>query len=355
MQRCRLARARRLTTLVLVALAATSARADGSDDWSRWAPAMGLFFDILGQKAEGTSSTGPVLGPPLSPFDTEQDAFAPGNGCLRQSLASPGPPPVFVYSRDGTLCATSRQNASTILPTDNGSDTSIVPIVGTTLEVMSPSLVGDHLLRPRVFLHGDVSAGFSYERNLAGVGNPGQFKLPPDLTFTSDPNFVDLEELTIQGQGSRTRMQVDRWLFGGGVGVAFSAELFQRRFRIKPSFEYQREKVEFIGTVHRAVKLRNPSGANNLDQFRFITLTDSTEESYDGIGPGLELEVDASRLGPFISSVFLMARGYYLMGDLDVSMTQTNQFGETATWTAKLDPWAWRTGVGFRIRWSPEE
>ena len=53
-------------------------------------------------------------------------------------------------------------------------------------------------------------------------------------------------------------------------------------------------------------------------------------------------------------SVFLMGRGYYIQGDLDFSFTDTNEFGETASWTAELDPWTWRSGVGVRFRWVPE-
>jgi hypothetical protein len=325
--------------------------AEGPDEADHWAPSFALFFDVLGQKAHGGVTTGPVLGPPLSPNDPEEDAFADGTGCLRRTGPAGGP---FTFRRDGTLCASGRANNTKILPDDEGHDTSIVPLVGASLELMTPSLLGEAFLRPRLFAHVDVSAAFAYERNLAGVESPKDFAIPEGLNFTStNPSQENIEELAIVGQGSRTHMQVDRWVYSGGAGIAFSADLFDRRIRIKPSIEYLREDIEYNGVVHRAVKRRTPTGVD-LSSFYLLSMTQFRDESYDGIGPGLELEVDAARLGPFVSSVFFMGRGYYLFGEFDIKMTQTNQFNETATWTVDLDRWAWRSGVGFRVRWSPE-
>ena len=45
----------------------------------------------------------------------------------------------------------------------------------------------------------------------------------------------------------------------------------------------------------------------------------------------------------------------FWFGDLDTTLTAANEFGETATWTFEPDSWVWRSGVGFRLRWSPEE
>ena len=44
-----------------------------------------------------------------------------------------------------------------------------------------------------------------------------------------------------------------------------------------------------------------------------------------------------------------MGRGYHLFGDLSTTFSQTNEFGETATWTFEPDRWVWRSGVGFRL------
>jgi hypothetical protein len=348
-------------TILLVVLVGPAVGAAERDESSHWAPSFALFFDVIGQKASGTAKSGSVLGPPLEPYDQEQDAFAAGNGCLRATGTFPGP---YVYDRDGTLCESGRETqlrtlglpANKLLPDDAGHDTSIAPLVGGSLELMTPSLLGEHLLRPRLFAHADVAAAFAYERNLAGVEGPGEFALPKGLVIPRgfDPHDALVDEIAIQGQGSRTRMQVERWIYSGGIGLALTTEFLDRRIRIKPSFEYLREEIEYLAVVRRAVQLRRPPGAVDLSGFRLVSLNDTDRETYDGIGPGLELEVDAARLGPFVSSVFVLGRGYYLYGDFDIKMSATNEFGETATWTADLERWAWRGGVGIRFRWEPE-
>ena len=46
----------------------------------------------------------------------------------------------------------------------------------------------------------------------------------------------------MNGQGSRAKLQVRRWVFGAGAGVAFTASVFDRTLRLKPSIEYFRRK-----------------------------------------------------------------------------------------------------------------
>jgi hypothetical protein len=220
---------------------------------------------------------------------------------------------------------------------------------------MTPRLL-DEWLRPRVFVHGEGAAAFSFERNVAGLEGPDEFALPvlPPETDTT-PAFGLVEELSIVGQGTRTRMQVKRAVWSAGTGIALSFDWLGRRIRVKPSFEYLRQQMDLIGVVHRAVKLQSPTvSVLDLSGFRLISLTQQEQRSYDGIGPGLELEADAARLGPFVSSVYVMGRGYKLLGDLDTTLSATNEFGETATWEFEPDSWVWRAGVGFRFRWLPD-
>ena len=60
------------------------------------------------------------------------------------------------------------------------------------------------------------------------------------------------------------------------------------------------------------------------------------------------------RMGPFLLSIYAAGRGYHFLGDLDDTLTATNEFGETATWTFEKESWAWRGGVGLRFRLIPE-
>lgn len=321
-----------------VAVATAATASEPRDESQRWVPSFGLFFDALGQKLDGAVTTGRVLGPPLSL-----------GGCERSTIDGP------TGTRTPGLCPTARANPTQILPDDEGDDTSVAPLVGASLELMTPSPF-DGWLRPRLFLHGDGAAAFSFERNVAGVEGPGEFALPPGI-FINNPQDVrqDIQELAIGGQGSRARIQVRRFVWSGGAGIAFSFDWLGRRIRVKPSFEYLHQEMDLIGVVQRAVKLEAPFvSAVDLSGFRQLSLTQKEQRSYDGIGPGLELEVDAARLGPFLSSVYLMGRGYHLLGDLETTLSATNEFGETATWTFRPDRWVWRGGVGFRFRWLPE-
>ncbi len=49
-----------------------------------------------------------------------------------------------------------------------------------------------------------------------------------------------------------------------------------------------------------------------------------------------------------------MGRAIRLTGDLDETLTATNEFGETASWTFEPDRYVYRAGLGFRLRWLPE-
>jgi hypothetical protein len=310
------------------ALASAARAAEPIDEESRWVPSFGVNFDILGQKADGYVTTGPVLGPPLPA------------GCVND------PDPTT------PLFCSERPNPGKLMADSASGDTSVSPMVGGSLELMTPALF-DAILRPRLFARGEFAYAFSFERNLAGQESPGEFAAPIDTSQIVN----DIEELSVKGQGSRTRMQVKPVVLSAGLGVALSFDLFERRIRLKPSVEYLHYQMDLIGVVHRAVKLRHPATKNVLlpSDFRLISLTQFEQRSYDGIGPGLELEADATRLGPFVSSVYIMGRGYHLLGDLDTTLATTNEFGETATWTIEPDSWVWRTGVGVRMRWSPEE
>ena len=344
-------------------------------DHDHWVPSFAVFFDFTGQKAKGSVESGDVLGPPLDPRDDDLDEQLDGNGCLVGTLdpspPAPGPPfpEEFVFtprSRSNALCPTNRDNPVKIQPDDSGSDTAVAPLVGGSLELMTPSPL-DGFLYPRLFVHADYAAAFAFERNLAGTGSPGRFQGPEFFPATNN----DVEELAIRGQGTRTRWQLNRDIWSAGGGIALTTNWFQRTIRIKPSLEWIHFDQDFIGVVHRAVKMKTPSQPQtvqnpgtpdwraqvdftDISSFRQIALTRVETHDFDGIGPGLEIEVDTVRLGPFKSSVFALGRGYHLLGDLDQRFSAINEFGETATWTFEPEQWMWRAGVGFRLRWVPE-
>jgi hypothetical protein len=304
---------------VALAVAAPVGAAEEQDELLRWVPSFALFFDMLGQKAEGAITTGNVMEEPVDPSAcgiTNSDLF----GCPDAQLAITSP------------------TAS--------DDTSIVPLVGGSLELMTPRLL-DAFLSPRLFAHADVAAAFGFERNLAGERKPGPF-----FTDPLKPSEFDVFERSVGGQGSRAKFQVRRLVVGAGAGVAFTTTLYNRTIRFKPSFEYLRQEVDLIASVRRAVKLESPTV--DLSGFRLIALEASDKQTLHALGAGVEVEADTARLGPFVLSLYIDGRGYRFTGNLRHTLTDTNEFGETATWRFAIEPWAWRAGVGARFRWLPE-
>src|SRR5262249_45165774 len=264
----------------------TVASADETNgDLDRWVPSLSFSFEVVRQKADGSVNPGPILGPPLDPFDTDLDAQFPGNGCaIRPSPTSP------IIGRSGALCPTNRPNPSQIDFSEQGSDTLVAPMVTGSLELMTPRLIRG-FLEPRLFVHGDGSASFSFERNTAGRGSPGPFTVPPSAQTESD-----IEEPAIPGQGSRARWQLARRVGSAGGGVALTVTVYQHTFRIKPSFEWERMDQDFIGVTRRAVKQIAVSGTGTISAFRELSLNQERTRTFDGIGGGLEIEADTARL-----------------------------------------------------------
>jgi hypothetical protein len=82
---------------------------------------------------------------------------------------------------------------------------------------------------------------------------------------------------------------------------------------------------------------------------------------FNGIGPGLDLEMDTGVLGRFGTSIFVGGRAYHILGDRKVELEATQSFpdqgpglpmAETrAQWSFDADPWMYRVFVGFRVQW----
>ena len=260
------------------------------------------------------STTGHVLGPPLDPFDAEQDAFAPGTA----ACAGREPPTAQLRpsTRDGALCPTARPNPAKILPDDAGDDTSVVA-ARRRLARADDAEPARRASCARACSCTATSPARSRSSAISpGRGSPGDFALPR-IRIPARPGRRTSKSSRSSGQGSRTRMQVRPLVSRPAPASRSASTCSSARSGSSPRSSTCARRSDLIGVVHRAVKLQIPSGAGDLSSFRLISLTHVREGAYDGIGPGLELEVDAARLGPFVSSVYVMGRGYHLFGDLD--------------------------------------
>jgi hypothetical protein len=298
------------------------------DESERWVPSFSLFSGVLVQNADGDLTSSRILGECADP-----PPFPPDPAHCEQQIRPTAP------LSDVPLPSV----------TTRGDDRMVTPFVGGSLELMTPGLISLPG-RPRLFVHGDAAASFSATRDLAKEGVPGAFEVAEGVTFPKETNVL--------GQGSTTSAQVMPLVVSAGAGVAFTLEAWERRIRIKPSVEYLREEIEVEGVVKRAVQTRyrrpSPTAEDFPDGFRLIELSGSEKQVFHGIGPGLEVEIDTLRAGPFMLAVYVSGSAHAFLGDREVEFSDTNADGESAAWRFEKNEWAFRGFVGLRFRWVPE-
>src|SRR5262249_13752158 len=308
-------------------------------------------FDILGQRSDGAVESDNFTGPPIS-----------DGGCQTSLTGARTPGP----------CREPVPSAPALTPNVQGTDTTTAALVKLPLELMTPRLVVE-LRSPRRLAHADGSLAFAFRRKPAGAGKPGAMGLPPPPTAIDAPTQTNLSEDTILGQGNRAFSELQTGVFTAGAGFAFTAKLFGRTLRIKPSFEYLRQEIEFEGRANRAIQIAGNNGLQGgfrprgLQDYRLLSFSASDTRIQHGIGGGLELEVDTQQIGPVLVSVFAGARAYHILGDLDVTLcSDQNQIGpsfspdacetgpgEKVVWRFEPESVAWSGGVGLRFRFVP--
>jgi hypothetical protein len=180
------------------------------------------------------------------------------------------------------------------------------------------------------------------------------------------------------GQGTNTITQVDTLAFGASLGLAFPLQVLDRQLRIKPSIGWINYKVEVDGlVVDAACAERVPiPGLPNQFMGGCTDTTDSTgtthegflrqpeslaasdSQRFNGIGPGLDVEMDAARVGPLGVSLFMGGRAYAIVDDRTISFSTTQFYDDqlgtgdaTAQFKVKVDPWIYRAHVGIRFHY----
>jgi len=320
-----------LLPIVLV-LAASSRAAEPIDETERWVPSVAITSGVVAQGASASVSTAVIKIPSWDPF-------VPGTSC-------PDPIP-------SPTCPMIVEEAGR--PSDRGNSILFAPFVGGQIELMTPgiqALIG----RPRGFFQVgfDVSFGVEYDTALEGdLGDMGD-----DIRR---PIFIPT---VIEGQGSETALSIRSPIFTAGAGIAFTAEIWGRRVRLKPSFQWMRQEVEMSGRTNVPILL-SYDGSND-SVYQMVYLKADKTLVWHGIGPGLELEVDAVRTGPITVSLAFYVNAYYLLGNKDIEMTATEELQAfptvpplppqpiSSTYTYEQKDWSFRGGVALRFRFLPE-
>ncbi|MHA7838883.1 MAG: hypothetical protein ACX98W_15605 [bacterium] len=262
-------------------------------------------------------------------------------------------------------------------PPAAGDDRDQTPFVSLQVEILSPELPLPGT--PRFFFGGEIAPTFGSDRKVAIVGEVG-----PIGTRSPNPETQSFSAESAAGQGSEVVLERERLTFGAHAGLAFPFEIYGRPVQIKPSIGWTRFSIDFQGQVAdadclpviRSGAMTTECNPNDLgvgqagDQFglgflRETRLTDKDSRSFDGIGPGLHIEMDAGPAGPFRTSVFAGFRIYRILGnrDFDTRVGPRQIFDEinvdqgrpadevSARFAFDVDEWLYRAGVGVRIQW----
>lgn len=254
-------------------------------------------------------------------------------------------------------CTLPSPNAVPLRNPASGGDRDVSPYVGGNFELMSPALPIP--TSPRLFIGGDLFAAFGTERSVAQEGDPGRLRSPLPPGAGNTPFGED----SVLGQGSATQAELDTTVYGAHAGISFPFELYGRALRVKPLFAWIRYQVDVKGlladpqcTVQLNSTQCNTDLANGF--LRSTRLESKGDDRFDGIGPGVDLEMDTGQFGPLGTSLFIGGRLYRLMGNRKVELGALAEFNDalgpaesSARWSFEIDKWMYRVGIGMRFQW----
>jgi len=211
--------------------------------------------------------------------------------------------------------------------------------IGGNLELLTPVL--EIPLRPRFFIGGEIVNVSHQRRRIAAEGDPSGLKPPSNALYP---------ENAILGQGSSTVTDLDNVLYGASIGLSIPLDIGDWKLSIKPSARYLHREITFEGRVMRAYRPFDFGPTSEL------VLIDHDSKGVDAVGPGLEIEIEAARVKSLVASFYFGGGAYRVLGDRSIAFSQTRQdsLGQStyrANWTADLDQWIYRAGLGLRVKW----
>lgn len=302
-----------------------AAERTGRAEPGRWVPSIAVISGVTVQdwkgSAAGSLRPGPTISNPNPPLRAVR-------------------PPVFGTNRD------------------------VTPFVGGNIELMSPVLPIP--TGPRFFIGAEMFNLFGVDRRVAKERDPSILGNPLPLASQGQATFGDGAAF---GQGTKVEVTIDSLAYGAHAGLAFPFEILGRSLRIKPAFAWMRYRIKVQGLMVDA-QCRplffgtggcepNAGGFSRNDPIG-IRLESKTSKTFEGIGPGLDLELDAFRWGPLGASIFLSGRLYMILGNRQVVLRTPPQTfsdvlgtGDTASaiFTFSVSDTMYRAGGGLRFHW----
>ncbi|MCP4039955.1 MAG: hypothetical protein GY944_23695 [bacterium] len=317
----------------------------------QWVPALGLTGSYYAQGQE-------------SAVESYCDRGGPGNLTLaRCTQAGPngrdGPPTAFAAN-------------TRLRDPHSGSDFALWPGVGLDLQLMTPQVIPVEIelpfdLNPRFFMSTEVVAVFPPTRSIANEGSLSELSPPEDNTMTG----TGVPSQAIVGAGSETKSKAKTFQYGAQIGMSIPLDVGGRTLRIKPSVGWLQYKLDIKGAVLAAIKDdvngSKPVGTGGSTfgtHVREIDLHASKTLTVNGIGPGIEVELESGQFGPIGATVFIGANAYKVLGDTKVKLKNEVTFRDGtaggdglledtyfARWEHEIDPWFYRLRLGIRLHY----
>jgi hypothetical protein len=340
-----------LTTLVLVP--GTTARAQtqrtaetGSTDVDdRWIPSFSFEGSAYVQQMRSSLSSKCLEGRPANdlsrrPSCRDPDAIfndlvedANGNVVVVEPYLPGGDPnPLYAFGE------------ATLRDADDGDEVTVTPMVGANLQLMTPRM--DFIPGgPRAFVTGELLTFWAGERDIAREGSPTGVAFPdPAEAGATTQNSIRFSQRGLFGVGSRVRSEVQTLGWGARAGLAFPFQFRERRMWLKPSFGWIQYEVDVEAIVVAGLKddglfsggsadqippdVQN-DGAGNFSQrgpgIRAVTLLGNDTETINGIGPGVELEMEAGRFGPLGVSLFFSMQMFRMLGSTKIDLNSSRR------------------------------
>jgi hypothetical protein len=222
----------------------------------------------------------------------------------------------------------------------------LYPFLEGNLELMSPALLSGSV-QPRLFVRGGVGMSWDALHRNPKQGDPGPLLIPNIGT-------VSLE--AVQGRGAETRSQAKPLFYTASAGVALSLPFDEERaLRLKSSVEYRYGATEIEAVLSDAQSIND----DEVCPCRLGRLQATDEKDQHALGMGVELELDAARLGPFLLAVHVGGQARRLMDGRKLRVSATGFYDDGVTpiditSETQLERWNFQVGVGLRFRWLPE-
>ena len=251
-----------------------------------------------------------------------------------------------------------------------------LPSSAASLELMTPALPIP--TRPRLFLSGEILPTFAIRPRRRGGRGPRLHQRPgePVRPCASDDTTVAPDQLR-RGRRQRPGHQDDRagrharlrrepagWPFRPGSGSASSGSSPPSGGSTTRSTP--RDSWSMRSAIRRtAVRTSSISGLSATASCARPPSRRSDSRTFNGIGPGLDIEMDAGRYGPLGVSLFLGAARLPRPGRSDDHLQHLRDPSTTrlgmddvaiADFEVEVEPWMYRAHVGIRFQWlgSPE-